>query len=101
MRAALKLFAVLPKADRPLAVAWWIVVVLRGLLPALFAGATGALDGAVQRGQPLGGPLAFVGAALVLPQGLPPLHTAPGADLRARPAAGPDGRPAAARARPP
>src|SRR5258707_13052287 len=55
MRAALKLFAVLLKADRPLAVAWWIVVVLRGLLPALFAVATGALVGAVQRGQPLGG----------------------------------------------
>ena len=31
-----KLFAVLPKADRALAAAWWTVLVLRGFLPALF-----------------------------------------------------------------
>ena len=30
-------FAVLPKADLGLAVAWWIALVLRGVLPALFA----------------------------------------------------------------
>ena len=28
-----KFFGVLPKADRPLAVAWWVVLVLRGVLP--------------------------------------------------------------------
>ena len=30
-------FAVLPKADCALAVAWWVVLVLRGVLPAIFA----------------------------------------------------------------
>ena len=38
-----KFFAVLPKADRVLAVAWWAVLLLRGTLPALFAIAMGAL----------------------------------------------------------
>src|SRR5437667_449211 len=36
-------FAVLPKADRLLAVAWWLILVLRGVLPALFAIAMGVL----------------------------------------------------------
>ena len=32
-----KFFGVLPQADRVLAIAWWTVLVLRGLLPASFA----------------------------------------------------------------
>ena len=32
-----KFFAVLPKVDLPLAVAWWALLVLRGVLPAIFA----------------------------------------------------------------
>ena len=87
MRAGWKLFAVLPKADRPLAVAWWVVLVLRGVLPAVFAVATGALVGAVQRGQPLSGPLALIGAVFILLQVLPPIHTAVGANLGDRTAA--------------
>jgi ATP-binding cassette, subfamily B, bacterial len=31
------------RADRPLAIAWWFVLLLRGLLPALFAIAMGVL----------------------------------------------------------
>jgi len=34
-------FANLPRADRPLAVAWWALVVLRSVLPPTFAVATG------------------------------------------------------------
>ncbi len=45
-----KFFGVLPKADRPLAVVWWALLLLRGVLPALFAVAMGVLVGAVQRG---------------------------------------------------
>src|SRR5688572_24740467 len=60
-RSEWKLFAVLPKADGPLAAAWWAVLVARGLLPALFAVAMGALVGAVQRGEGLGAPLLFAG----------------------------------------
>ena len=44
-----KFFGVLPKADRGLAVAWWAILVLRGVLPAVFAIAMGVLVGAVQR----------------------------------------------------
>jgi len=29
-----KFFSVLPKADRPLAIAWWILLILRGVLRA-------------------------------------------------------------------
>ena len=31
-----KFFGVLPKADRFLAISWWVVLVLRGVLPAVF-----------------------------------------------------------------
>ena len=52
-----KFFAVLPKADARLATAWWIVLILRGVLPAVFAIAMGVLVGAVQRGDSLAAPL--------------------------------------------
>jgi hypothetical protein len=54
-------FGVLPKADRPLAIAWWIILVLRGILPAMFAIAMGMLVGSVQRGDRLAVALAFAG----------------------------------------
>ena len=38
-----RFFAALPKADRPVALIWWAVLILRGLLPALFAIAMGVL----------------------------------------------------------
>src|ERR1700677_328257 len=44
-----KFFAVLPQADAGLAVAWWSVLLLRGVLPALFSLAMGFLVAAVQR----------------------------------------------------
>ena len=42
-RSEWKLFGALPRADRTLAAAWWVVLVLRGILPALFAIAIGTL----------------------------------------------------------
>src|SRR2546422_6126251 len=45
-----KFAGVLLQADRALAVAWWTLLVLRGLLPALFAIAMGGLVGE-ERGQ--------------------------------------------------
>jgi hypothetical protein len=54
-RAEWKFFAVLPRAGGTLAVVWWVVLVLRGVLPAAFAIAMGVLVGAVQRGGPLVG----------------------------------------------
>jgi ATP-binding cassette, subfamily B, bacterial len=82
-----KFFAVLPKADPGLAAAWWIALLLRGILPAAFAIAMGVLVGAVQRGDPLAGPLAFAGAIFVLLQVLSPIHQAVSANLGDRAAA--------------
>ena len=76
-----KFFAVLPKADAALAALWWTVLILRGVLPAVFAISMGVLVGAVQRGQPLAGPLAFSGAVFVLLQVLSPIHQAASANL--------------------
>jgi ATP-binding cassette, subfamily B, bacterial len=80
-------FAVLPKADPGLAAAWWIVLLLRGILPAAFGIAMGVLVGAVQRGNPLVDPLAVAGAIFVLLQVLSPIHQAVSANLGDRTAA--------------
>src|SRR2546426_2868573 len=82
-----KFFAALPKADRALAVVWWVVLVLRGILPAAFGIAMGVLVAAVQRGDGLLGPLAFAGVVFVLLQVLSPIHQAVGANLGDRTAA--------------
>src|SRR5437870_3090710 len=82
-----RFFGVLRRADRLLALGWWSVLLLRGLLPALFAITMGALVGAVQRGDPLAAPLGGVGVVFVLLQVLSPLHQAIGANLGSRTAA--------------
>jgi ATP-binding cassette subfamily B protein len=82
-----KFFGVLPKADRALTVAWWLVLVLRAVLPAVFAVAMGVLVAAVQRGDGLTAALAFVGVVFVVLQVLNPIHQAVGANLGDRTAA--------------
>jgi ATP-binding cassette subfamily B protein len=82
-----KFFSVLPRADPILASWWWLVLVLRGALPAVFAIAMGVLVGAVQQGHDLAGPLGFVGLVFVLLQVLSPIHQALGANLGDRTAA--------------
>ena len=77
----------LPQADGALTFIWWLVLVLRGLLPAVFAIAMGVLVGAVQQKADLTGPLAFFGCVFVLLQILPPIHKAVGANLGNRTAA--------------
>ena len=76
-----RFFGVLPKADRPLATLWWVVLALRGLLPAAFAVAMGVLIAAVSDSTSLAGPLALVGVVFVLLQVLNPIHTAVSANL--------------------
>jgi ABC-type multidrug transport system fused ATPase/permease subunit len=76
-----KFASVLARADRPLAAAWWTLLILRGLLPALFALAMGALVGAAERRDPLAAWLAIVGVVFVLLQVLTPIHQAIGANL--------------------
>ena len=80
-------FAALPQAGGALATAWWAAIVLRGVLPAVFAIAMGALVTAVQRGDSLAPSLAVVGAAFVLLQVLTPIQTAISLNLGDRTAA--------------
>ncbi|HNM78038.1 MAG TPA: hypothetical protein PKI89_06730 [Tepidiformaceae bacterium] len=74
-------FRTLPQASRPLAVAWWVVVLLGGALPVALALATGALAGAVQEEESLVLPLVAVGAVFVVLQTLSPLQQAISANL--------------------
>ena len=80
-------FAVLPQAAPALAGAWWVVLILRGVLPAGFALAMGALVGAVQRGEDLTAPLGLTGGVFVLLQVLTPIHNTISANLGDRVAA--------------
>ncbi len=82
-----KFFAVLPKASLPLAVVWWLVLALRGALPAAFAVSMGALVGAIERGDALAGPLSVTGVVFVLLQVLTPIHQALSLNLGDRTAA--------------
>jgi ABC-type multidrug transport system fused ATPase/permease subunit len=74
-------------ADRPLAVLWWLVVGLRGVLPAVLAVTTGVVVGAIERGEALGGPLTAFGVTFVLLQVLHPINTALSSNLGDRTAA--------------
>src|SRR3954464_10177605 len=80
-------FSVLPKADRLLTIGWWAALLLRGVLPALFAIATGALVAAAHSGAGLARPLALAGGLFVLMQILTPVHQAISANLGDRTAA--------------
>jgi ATP-binding cassette, subfamily B, bacterial len=82
-----KFFTALHRADRPLAIAWWSILVLRGLLPAAFSIALGVLVGAVTTGGSLTGPLVAAGIVFVARQVLPPIHTTVSANLGDRTAA--------------
>src|SRR5436189_271958 len=72
---------ILLQSDRALATAWWTLLVLRGLLPVLFAIAMGVLVAAVQRHDNLTAPLTLAGTVFVLLQVLAPIHHAVGANL--------------------
>ena len=80
-------FASLPLADRPLAITWWTLVVLRSLLPPLFAVTTGAVVGAVAATGSTGGvaattwPLVAMGVVFVALQVSAPLHQTVGESL--------------------
>ena len=62
LRPEWQFFAALPRADPVLATAWWVLLLFGGVLPAVFAVATGVMVGAVERGEPLAAPLVLVGA---------------------------------------
>ena len=80
-------FGVLPKAAGPIALAWWALLLLRGVLPAIFGIAMGMLIGAVQRGDSLALPLTLAGVVFVLLQIMTPVHQAVSTNLGDRTAA--------------
>jgi ABC-type multidrug transport system fused ATPase/permease subunit len=82
-----KFAGALMSADPGLATAWWTVLTLRGVLPAVFSIATGTLVAALQQGGSTGASLAVVGVVFVLLQILGPIHRALGANLGNRTAA--------------
>lgn len=82
-----RFFSVLPKADGQLAFAWWAVLVLLGVLPAVLGITMGVLVGAVQHGENLAVPLIWVAVIFILLQALPPVHHALSACLGNRTAA--------------
>src|SRR5262245_12321212 len=86
-RKAWILFASLPKADRGLATAWWILLLLRGTLPAVFAIAMGVLVGAVAPSSARSGRLGLTGALFVALQVVGPIHQAISSNLGDRTAA--------------
>ena len=45
-------FAVLPRADAGLTIAWWLILIARGILPAFFAIAMGRLVSGGAAGRP-------------------------------------------------
>ena len=69
-------FAALPKADPLLAAGWWALLVVSGVMPAVFAVAIGVTVGAVQQGGPVGAPLAVTGAVFVIMLAATPILTA-------------------------
>lgn len=80
-RAEWRFFAVLPSANRTLAIAWWALLFLLGVLPAAFAIAMGVLVSAVQDGQSLALPLSAAGVVFVALQVVAPLHAQVGRNL--------------------
>jgi ABC-type multidrug transport system fused ATPase/permease subunit len=83
-RDTVTFFRVMWRATPGSATAWWSLVFLRGLLPALLSVSTGVLVAAVKDGSSLTGPLTFVGVVFVLLQVLTPVHRATSAVVGAR-----------------
>ncbi len=76
-----KFFAVLPRASRGLAGAWWALLVLAGALPAVFVVAMGNLVRAVEQDRSLGGALITVGVVFVVMQIARPVQATIGMNL--------------------
>jgi ATP-binding cassette subfamily B protein len=80
-------FATLPKADRPLTIAWWALLALRGVTPALFAVATGIVVNQVQHHRSATAGVALAGISFIALQVLAPIHQAASQNLGSRVAA--------------
>ncbi len=79
--AEYRFLALLTRVDPVLGGAWWVFVVVRSALPALFAVSMGALITAVHQGDAVGAPLWTVGVLFALTEVLPPINGALSANL--------------------
>ncbi len=75
-RSEWQFFAVLPKADPVLATVWWALLILNGVMAAVFAIAIGATVSAVQQARPVAASLALTGLVFVLMLIVNPIQTA-------------------------
>ena len=80
-RNEFQFFGVLRRSAAMLAFTWWLLIVMRGVLPAIFSIAMGWTIGVIQTGGDRTQPLIVIGVVFVLLQVLPPLHHAVGANL--------------------
>jgi ATP-binding cassette, subfamily B, bacterial len=69
-------FGALPKADPMLATVWWALLILNGVMPAVFAVYIGVTVGAVEQARPVAGALVLTGVVFVLMLILNPIQTA-------------------------
>lgn len=77
-------FASLFRAGPALAIAWWTLLLVLGMLPAVLAVMLGALVGAVQQGAPLTVPLSLLAVTFLGMQVLSPLHAQVSSNLGSR-----------------
>jgi ATP-binding cassette subfamily B protein len=74
-------FTELPRASMVLSTAWWALIALRGLMPALFTVCSGWLVGAVIGGRAVTVPVLYLGLVFVLLQVLPQFSVQVAANL--------------------
>src|SRR5215218_1840531 len=80
-RPATRFFVTITRAVPGFAAAWWLLLLVRALVPAGLAIATGLLVGRVQSEGSLTGPLTAFAVVFVLSQVAPPAHQVVGALL--------------------
>ncbi len=73
-RPATRFFVTITRSVPGFAAAWWLLLLVRALIPAALAIVTGLLVGRVQSGNDLTGPLVAFGIVFVASQVAPPLH---------------------------
>jgi ABC-type multidrug transport system fused ATPase/permease subunit len=80
-RPATRFFVAITREVPGFAVAWWVLLLVRALVPPGLAITTGLLVGRVQSGGSLAGPLTAFGVVFVLSQVGPPVHQVVGSLL--------------------
>jgi ATP-binding cassette, subfamily B, bacterial len=83
-RPEFALFGAMHQASRSYTIAWWVLLLLRGLLTAVISLAIGWLVSSVQRDAPLAGPLTATGIVFTLLLVLQPIHQVVSSNLGSR-----------------